>query len=225
MTDRPQNVTDLDKILLQRLKAKQRQVAAYRALLAAGSLNFDAAVAIAKDRLAEASTADPGGPGADFLDALYFLSTYLPRDYSEADLERLIEQAATDPRAYQVLRLIDHISPKDARFPSLKRWREESYLGLFVPPADRRGVGKRKYAQRNALIVGEIHALVSVGFQPMRNEVSPATSACDVVATALALLGRSLTYSAVASVWNNRDKMPKHDLLMDLFDQMIGRDL
>lgn len=89
----------------------------------------------------------------------------------------------------------------------------------------RPGVGHRKNAHRNALIIGEIEVLASVGFRPTRNEISAATNACDVVVEALKQSERLLRYSAVASIWNNRNKWPMFgSLLTDLVDAMSRRD-
>ena len=145
-------------------------------------------------------------------------------DFDDDDLRELIKQASVDYAAYQALRLLDQIAPIEY-FPSLKKWKSDSYLCLFVPPARPRGASSAKHFHRNALIVGEIEVLRSVGFTPTRGRESAATSACDVVSCALEALKQGIGYAAVETIWNNRNRSPLSEVLLALPEIIVAKTL
>lgn len=136
--------------------------------------------------------------------------------HSNEWFEELIERACENYYDYQVLELMAHLTPDDEKLPALKNWRQQSFLGQFVPPPRPRGRHKSNNYFRDRAICTSITRLKSVGFSVTRNKSSKTVSACDVLLAALTRKGANITFDAVEQVWMQRDRLVIGSLGVDL---------
>lgn len=118
--------------------------------------------------------------------------------------EKLILAAKEDPYAFDAMRLgiAFFLKQKEELPPEAMEWLVQYLRGELSRPKKR--VGAKSKASRHSRISHIVGELVSKGMIATRNDVSPATSACDAVADALAKLGSEpATFQGVKRIWLN----------------------
>ena len=116
--------------------------------------------------------------------------------------EKLILDAKKNPYAFDAMRLgiAFFLKQKETLPPEAKEWLMQYLRGELSRPAKR--VGASSKAGWHDTISYIIGGFVAQGMMATRNDVSPATSACDAVADALAELGlEPATFHGVKRIW------------------------
>lgn len=172
----------------------------------------------------------PKSPGGNVVIGLCDLQMVFPSlPPSEDEVIDAITRSQDEYYVFQALRLLARLKiAPDSK--ALKTWERNLLSGLISEPPLPKGPSPYRDAHRNMLIVSQIEQLQMAGFKPMRNmqrSVNGTTvpSGCDIVAEALASVGRAMmTYQAVALVWKKRKEQPKPEYLAELMTQAtLGR--
>ncbi len=123
-------------------------------------------------------------------------------------VEGLIIGAETDAQLFQavLLRTASDIEEGAVLHPKLRKWIVQYLRGEVSPPPKPKG--RMESTGLHILIAHAVGDLVGSGMQPTsRGDASPAVSACDAVADALAQLKiNSITFKTVKRIWFDCDK-------------------
>jgi hypothetical protein len=120
-------------------------------------------------------------------------------------IEQMISRAENNAANFDILAVIAaaYIDAGVLMPKALGQWAMAVLRGEKKRPA-RHGKFAEGTGLRNLHIWEVTRILVKRGMTATRNDVSPATSACDAVAEALMLLGESPTsYASVKRIWND----------------------
>ena len=155
-------------------------------------------------------------PGAQLLEGQFEAAKHVGsgQSWDHQTISTLIEEANKDYSSFMALKFILQVTPTHFQPDNLRNWSHSLYLGIAVPP--KKPTGKFQYANlyRDLLVVRQVKNLIETGFSPTRNKASvERCSACDVVAEALSASGQAISYDAVETIWNNRNKFPQVPLL------------
>jgi hypothetical protein len=213
---------DILSMLAQQLEASIANDKRSEALRNDGSVDFRAAVEVTADRLKSIYKIESGGIGSNFLEGLLYYRDYLPKNPTDVDIANLIKESSSNFKAFQVLELLEKLTKDTKNVPSLERWKNEKYLGLYQTPKKPSGTAAYVNLHRDTLIVRAIKSLVSPGLCATRDKAKPGISACDVVVEALASNGLKLSYDAIESIWTRREKLQKPVLLAEMFEEILG---
>ena len=210
------------------LARRDAQEAAFGEIRFGEDGDFQRAVSAVTLVLKPALTAKPkaGEVGASFLEVFPMLMRSEQAEVTNETVEQLIAKAATDFYSFQRLEWLA-LSPVLLRhLPALRAWQQQVYLGATKPPARRGQHINANYFRDNAICTA-ITKLKDLGFNPYRGKSSPRTSASDVVVDALAECGQSVSYDAVAKIWENQDKLKVgaagKELANGLAEQLLAR--
>lgn len=139
---------------------------------------------------------------------------------NEHEVDLAIARANHDYATFQALRILVVLGFPD-RFVALRHWDTALKADLLTEPPIPKGPSVFRDAQRNMIIISQIEQLKQVRFRPTRSEKKDKalTSGCDIVSGAMTDVGRAMSYSAVESIWKNREKLPQPKTLGELLVQ------
>lgn len=126
---------------------------------------------------------------------------------SAKHVDSLIDGAKTSFDAFQILLLgiASEVEKGAELHPKQRKWLAQYLRSRNLPPP--KGKGRPESAGLHNIIAHAVADLVESGMTATRNDESPALSACDAVARALAQLSLSpITFGRVKKIWNNWDK-------------------
>lgn len=218
-----ENSNEILNMFAERIEARRAHTKRLEQSVRDGSIDFRAAVAVVATRLKEIVDPAPGSIGLDFYEAMFFYDEYIPYEISDDKISSLIKNAEIDFKAYQALRLFSHlIGDKGKDLVSLKDCKSRVLLGIFKPPRRPKGLSQFRNVHRDTIIVGQIIALVDIGFNATRNKAKPGICACDVIVDALASSPVELSYDAVEGIWQRRGKLPTPKFFIEAVTQALS---
>lgn len=121
-------------------------------------------------------------------------------------IPELLKKADLDPLSFEAAAALSAslLERGDPLPDEMRQWTIEVLKGKVAPktPPDQLRGFEGANSLRDLYVALAVYDLVEKGMKPTRNPGSPATSACDAVATALAELKlRPMSYSAVYAIW------------------------
>ena len=204
-------MTNLDQLLLDALDRSSKRE--WTVGLEAADVPFDEAseqvARVLEEHLAQQDA--NGGHGQALILGLYYCNevfgTIAP---TRLQVEAAVKDAQDDYGTFCALSLLAQIVATGV-YPSLDDWRSSVFLELDSVPPRPKGRSKFALALRDAILVGQVRQLESIGYIPTRNSDSKranGNSACDVVAKATERVSGLpvMSYVAVERVWKKRHK-------------------
>lgn len=141
---------------------------------------------------------------------------------NEREVDIAIARANDDYPTFQALRVLVLLGYPQ-HFVALRAWDRALKADLLTEPRVPKGPSVFRDAQRNMIIISQIKQLERLNFKPTRSEKKDKAliSGCDIVSDAMADINRSMSYSAVETIWKNRDKLPQPETLANMLIQAL----
>jgi hypothetical protein len=140
----------------------------------------------------------------------------------ESEINLVIAKADEDYTSFQALRTLVTLGFPQ-HFVALRKWDMALKQDLLTEPPAPKGPSVFRDAQRNMVVISQIQQLELLKFEPTRGEKKnkALNSGCDIVSRAMADVGRALSYSAIESIWKNRNKLPTPHAIAGMLVQAI----
>jgi hypothetical protein len=141
---------------------------------------------------------------------------------SETEINRAIERSNVDYATFQAVRMLVVLGFPES-FASLRSWRRSLMAGILTEPPLPKGPSRFRDAQRNMILISQIHELEKLGFSPTRGAKKNGvyTSGCDIVAAAVSGVCQIMTYEAIEAVWKSRSVLIKPEILALMLQEAI----
>jgi len=141
---------------------------------------------------------------------------------SDSEIALAIARAKDDYSTFQALRMLVVLGFAE-HFVALRGWNRDVMADLVTEPPAPKGPSVFRDTHRNMIVISQIQQLELLKFKPMRSDKKndAPISGCDIVAGAMTDVGRAMSYSAVESIWKNRNQLSPPQILARMLKQAI----